>query len=135
MKTRHSILIVDDDADDREIIRDAFMTNNNHSDYVFLESGDALMEYLELNSRVIFPSLILLDLNMPGKDGREALKEIKSNEQYRSIPTVVFTTSSSQRDKETSYNLGANCFVTKPDTFHKLVEITSSITKLWLGDA
>jgi CheY-like chemotaxis protein len=74
----------------------------------------------------------MLDLNMPGKDGRETLKEIKSNKQFQEIPTIVFTTSSSHRDKQNVYELGANCFITKPDTFNKLVELTSCIMRLWL---
>lgn len=135
MKTKHNILIVDDDADDREIIRDAFMANWQEPEYLFMDNGDKLLEYLnEHGENGQLPSLILLDLNMPGKDGREALKEIKSSMQYHRIPIVVFTTSSSGRDKQMVYDLGANCFVTKPDTFHKLVELTDSIAKLWLGE-
>lgn len=132
MKLKHNILIVDDDADDREIIRDAFLNTSQDQEYVFLESGDKLLEYLNRNTENPQPSLIMLDLNMPGKDGRETLKEIKEDKRYQQIPTIVFTTSSSQRDKQMVYNLGANCFVTKPDTFNKLIEITQSITKLWL---
>jgi CheY-like chemotaxis protein len=69
---------------------------------------------------------------MPGKDGREILKEIKTNTRFQHIPTIVFTTSSSHRDKKIVYGLGANCFITKPDTFNKLIELASSINKLWL---
>ncbi|MEI6947024.1 response regulator [Paraflavisolibacter sp. H34] len=133
MKHKHNILIVDDDADDREIIRDAFLSNSNgQNEYIFIENGDKLIEYLDNCQEKEYPALILLDLNMPGKDGREALREIKSSEQFHHIPTVIFTTSSSDRDREMSYGLGANCFVTKPDTFNKLVDLTSSIAKLWL---
>jgi two-component system response regulator len=74
----------------------------------------------------------MLDLNMPGKDGRETLKEIKSDNRYQHIPTIVFTTSSSMRDRQMVYDLGANCFITKPDTFNKLIEMTNSISRLWL---
>jgi CheY-like chemotaxis protein len=133
MNHKYSILIVDDDADDREILRDAFMTQDGQRQYVFFENGDALLDYLHKNQEEL-PSLILMDLNMPGKDGREALKEIKSDQKLQHIPTVVFTTSSSQRDKQTSYSLGANCFITKPDTFNKLVELANSISRLWLQD-
>jgi CheY-like chemotaxis protein len=92
MKNICKILIVDDDTDDREILRDAFMSleNSNHQ-YEFLESGDALLQYLE-EFKTSLPDLIMLDLNMPGKGGRETLKEIKSSELYHHIPTVVFTT-------------------------------------------
>ena len=135
MSKKNTILIVDDDTDDREIIRDAFKSNNNGDcEYVFIETGDQLMEYLSDASDFDLPSLILLDLNMPGKDGREALKDIKANDRYRSIPTIIFTTSGSQKDKEMSYILGANCFITKPDTFNKLVELTKSISLIWLQE-
>ena len=132
MKRKHCIVIVDDDADDREIIRDAFISTIEEQDYVFIENGDRLLEYLEQNADASVPSLIMLDLNMPGKDGRETLKEIKTNNKYQHIPTIVFTTSSSHRDKQTVYDMGANCFITKPDTFNKLIELTTCISKLWL---
>ena len=130
---RQVILIVDDDSADREIIRDAFMSSKTDNKvYVFIENGDRLLDYLQGSEINDLPSLIMLDLNMPGKDGREALKEIKKEEHFKNIPIVVFTTSASQRDRDTSYSLGANCFVTKPDTFNKLVELTDSISRLWL---
>lgn len=136
MSKKHIILIVDDDTDDREIIRDAFMSNHkDHREYVFIENGDKLLEYLEESENGNMPALIMLDLNMPGKDGREALKDIKANERFRQIPTIVFTTSGSLKDKQTSYNLGANCFITKPDTFNKLVDLTNSIMHIWLPEA
>ncbi|HVF80783.1 MAG TPA: response regulator [Flavisolibacter sp.] len=132
MKEKHRIVIVDDDADDREIIRDAFENYKKEQQYVFLESGDRLLDYLEQSTDANAPSLIMLDLNMPGKDGREILKEIKTDNRFQHIPTIIFTTSSSQRDKQMVYSLGANCFITKPDTFNKLIELASSIGKLWL---
>jgi CheY-like chemotaxis protein len=132
MKRKHQILIVDDDADDREIIRDAFMNSIEEQEYIFIENGDKLLDYLEKNVNGESPALIMLDLNMPGKDGRETLKELKTDNRFHHIPTIVFTTSSSLRDKQMVYDLGANCFITKPDTFNKLIEMTSSITKLWL---
>jgi CheY-like chemotaxis protein len=132
MKGRQNILIVDDDADDREIIRDAFMNATAGHEFVFLENGEKLIDYLKLNGENGQPSLILLDLNMPGKDGRETLREIKSDKRFHHIPTIIFTTSSSHRDRQIAYTLGANCFITKPDTFNKLVDLTQSIVKLWL---
>ncbi len=131
MKQTFKILIVDDDADDREIVRDAFAALETEFEYVFLENGDMLIAHLK-NEDPAASSLILLDLNMPGKDGREALKEIKSDSSLRHIPVIIFTTSSSPRDKQAAYDLGANCFVTKPDTFNKLTEMANSISKLWL---
>lgn len=132
MKLKHKILIVDDDVDDREIIRDAFQSTSEDQEYHFIENGDKLLEYLEAESNDHLPSLILLDLNMPGKDGRETLKELKSTVRYQCIPVLVFTTSSSVRDKKMAYELGANCFLTKPDTFNKLVELAKCINRLWL---
>lgn len=133
MSKKQIVLIVDDDADDREILRDAFMAKHKDDrEYVFIETGDHLLEYLETNEAL--PALVMLDLNMPGKDGREALKEIKASERWRSIPTIIFTTSGSQKDKDMSYRLGANCFITKPDTFNKLVEMVTCITGIWLQD-
>lgn len=131
MKTKHQILIVDDDADDREIIRDAFTATLDEQQYVFLENGEKLIDFLS-DGEAATPSLILLDLNMPGKDGRETLRELKADQRYHHIPTIVFTTSSSHRDRTIAYSLGANCFVTKPDTFNKLVELTQCIARLWL---
>ncbi len=130
---KRTIFIVDDDIDDREIIRDAFMTapNENH-EYSFIENGGKLIDLLQQCAADAMPDLIILDLNMPGKDGREALREIKADAAFRKIPTIVFTTSSSYRDRDVAYHLGANCFVTKPDTFTKLVELANSISRLWL---
>jgi CheY-like chemotaxis protein len=131
MKQKTKILIVDDDADDRDIVKDAFESLEEDLEYEFLENGDRLIEYLKQNADGQ-SYLILLDLNMPGKDGRESLKEIKSDERFCHIPTIVFTTSSSVRDRQTSYKLGANCFITKPDTFNKLTELAGYISRLWL---
>lgn len=135
MSKQPTIWIVDDDSDDREILRDAFETNFKAAGYDFMENGDVLMDQLAQNASNGLPSIIMLDLNMPGKDGREALKEIKSNKAYQKIPVIVFTTSSSQRDKDHVYELGANCFITKPDTFDKLVSMAHHIVNLWLEAA
>lgn len=132
MKQKHQILIVDDDADDRETIRDAFISGTGEQEYIFLENGDRLLAYLEKVPETNPPSLIMLDLNMPGKDGRETLREIKASKRFHHIPTIVFTTSSSVRDKQVVYELGANCFLTKPDTFNKLIDMATSISRLWL---
>ncbi|RYZ00520.1 MAG: response regulator [Chitinophagaceae bacterium] len=129
---KYLIWIVDDDSDDREILRDAFEAGRPGDEYAFWENGDALLNALEAHRSDGLPALIMLDLNMPGKDGREALREIKDHDAFHAIPTIVFTTSSSDRDKEHCYHLGANCFVTKPDTFSKLVEFARQVQSLWL---
>lgn len=132
MSRKHSVLIVDDDADDRETVRDAFLQNEHHQNYIFIDGGIQLLDFLNKKGGAMYPSLILLDLNMPGKDGHQTLKEIKSDSNLFHIPVIVFTTSSSQADMEVSYSLGANCFITKPNTFAKLVDVTNCIAKLWL---
>jgi len=129
---KYSVFIVDDDEDDRESIKDAFLANKHHYDYVFMKNGDQLLDHLIANPVPHQDSLILLDLNMPGINGRDILKEIKSTENLKPIPVIVLTTSSSEKDKIASYELGANCFVTKPDTYSDLVHIADSIAKLWL---
>lgn len=130
---KQSILIVDDDADDRESIRDAFLENYKRHEYIFFAGAEELLNYLQNLTGQGYPAVILLDLNMPGMDARDALKKIKDSQDMRHIPVVILTTSSSHADRQTSYKLGANCFVTKPDTYNKLVDITSSIAKLWVA--
>lgn len=133
------ILIADDDEDDRmmaqEALEEAKIANNLH----FVENGEELLEYLlnegEYADPVRFPrpGLILLDLNMPKKDGREALKEIKSNPALRQIPVVVMTTSKAEEDIYRTYDLGVNSFVSKPVSFDGLVEVMKSVTSYWLS--
>ena len=97
---KNLVYIVDDDPDDRQIILDAFLENNTQMDYVFIENGDELMSTLWPPAKIPnIPSLILLDLNMPGMLGMQALKEIKGNEQYNHIPTIVLTTSTLLSDR------------------------------------
>ncbi len=128
---KHSVFIVDDDEDDRESIRDAFLENKHEQEFIFMQNGDQLMEYLKSSNNTHAPVVILLDLNMPGKDGKDVLREIKGNESLKPIPVIVLTTSSSEKDRELSYELGANCFVTKPNSYSELMELTDSIAHLW----
>jgi CheY-like chemotaxis protein len=127
------IYIVDDDPDDRQIILDAFVERSPQIDYVFIENAESLLESL-YTAAVELPVLILLDLNMPGMLGLQALKEIRANKQFSQIPIIVLTTSTLQQDRKASYELGASCFLRKPDSFAELVEITDSIVKLWLHE-
>jgi two-component system response regulator len=125
------IFIVDDDPDDRQIILDAFLEKNPRIDYVFIENAETLLQSL-YSEESEFPALILLDLNMPGMLGLQALKEIRNNRKFSQIPIIVLTTSTLHQDRRASYELGAACFVRKPDSFGELVEITDSIVRLWL---
>lgn len=135
---RITILMADDDPDDRLLVQDAFDEIRLANPLVFVEDGIALMDYLRRRGAYThlagtpLPGLILLDLNMPKKDGREALKEIKSDPALRTIPIVVLTTSSAEEDILRTYDLGTNSFIVKPVTFDKLVEIIRKVTQYWL---
>ena len=134
---RITILIADDDAEDRMMIRDAFEENRLANDLRFVENGEELMDYLTSQGKYRSsescpkPGLILLDLNMPKKDGREALKEIKNNSDLKGIPVVVLTTSKTEEDVYRTYDLGVNSFITKPVTFESLVNITKDLGRYW----
>ena len=135
MKNQKNIIfIVDDDPDDRQIILDAFIENDFNIDYVFIENGDQLIESLNTSPKEQYPSLILLDLNMPGMMGLQVLKELKANRNWKGIPVIILTTSTLDKDREASYDMGASCFLRKPVAFEELATITSSIVNLWFND-
>ena len=131
------ILMADDDADDRELTRDALSESRLINELYFVEDGVQLLDYL--HKRGVYgrpgsaprPGVILLDLNMPRKDGREALREIKSDPDLRTIPVVVLTTSKADQDIAESYDLGANSYITKPVTFEGLLEVVRGLGKYW----
>lgn len=132
-----TILVADDDADDRMMIRDALQENRLANDLRFVKDGEDLMDYLQRRGEFASaadsprPGLILLDLNMPRKDGREALKEIKADPLLRGIPVVVLTTSKAEEDIYRTYDLGVNSFITKPVTFDSLVLIMRELGRYW----
>jgi len=124
---RPFFLMADDDEDDCMLARDAFAASGVLGTLHCVEDGIALMDCL--SSSLHLPALILLDLNMPRKDGREALREIKSNPQLRSIPVVVFTTSREEKDKTFTRELGAESFVTKPASFGEWIGIMKALSE------
>lgn len=132
------ILMADDDADDRMLTRDALEESRVLNELRFVEDGEELMDYLRRNGKYANaaasprPGLILLDLNMPKKDGREALKEIKSDPNFRRIPVVIMTTSKAEEDVFRSYDFGASSFITKPVTFDRLVELMRTLGEYWV---
>ncbi len=133
-----TILLADDDEEDRELARDALQDAHLANEMKFAVDGQDLLDYLRREGRWADPSLdaprpgiILLDLNMPKKDGREALAEIKADASLRRIPIVVLTTSSDEADVLSTYDLGVNSFITKPVTFAGLVEVMRSWTQYW----
>ncbi len=136
-KNAITILMADDDADDCLLVSKAFQASRLCNDLRFVSDGEELMGYLYRRGKYADPALsprpgiILLDLNMPKKDGREALKEIKGDPSLRSIPIVVLTTSKQEEDVLRSYDLGANSYVTKPVTFQGLVDVVTSLGNYW----
>lgn len=133
---KHSkIIIADDDIDDRTIIEQAFNQLGHKDMLCFANDGEALMELLNEKKSDSGSSIIFLDLNMPRKDGRQALQEIKNNPGLKKIPVIVFTTSKSREDIEFTYEIGANCYITKPNTFPTLINTLKKIMDFWLETA
>ena len=132
-----TILLADDDEDDRMMTRDALRDARLHNDLRYVIDGVDLMDYLYRRGRHADPArsprpgMILLDLNMPRMDGREALREIKGDPSLRSIPVVVLTTSKAEEDIYRTYDLGVNSFITKPVQFESLVEVMKTLGKYW----
>jgi CheY-like chemotaxis protein len=132
-----TILYADDDAEDRMLVKDAWAENRLANELHFVEDGEELMDYLRRRGPYThlagepLPGMILLDLNMPRKDGREALQEIKADPRLRSIPVVVLTTSKAEEDILRAYDLGVNSFILKPVTFQSLVDLTLTLSKYW----
>lgn len=137
-KTPLIILMADDDGDDRLLAQDAMHESRVLNELHFVEDGVQLLSYLrgdgEFSNRTLYPmpGLILLDLNMPKKDGREALGEIKADPRLRRIPVVILTTSKAEEDMVKGYDLGAASYITKPVTFDALVELMRSLGKYWV---
>jgi len=132
-----TILMADDDADDRRLTKDALEESRLANDLRFVENGEELLQYLRHEGKFASeeeyprPGLILLDLNMPRKDGRTALKEIKADPVLRQIPVTVLTTSKADEDIFRSYDLGVNSYIVKPVTFEALVDILQTLEKYW----
>jgi CheY-like chemotaxis protein len=134
-----TILMADDDEDDRLMARDALHEGRLPNELRFVNDGEELLQYLRREGAYADPAdsprpgLVLLDLNMPKVDGREALAAIKSDPKLRSIPVVVLTTSKAEEDVLQTYDLGVNSFITKPVTYLGLVEVMKVFTDYWLN--
>lgn len=131
------ILMAEDDTDDQLLVQEAFAECGVREQLRFVADGEELMDYLMRRGQYASavdaprPGLILLDLNMPRKDGREALKEIRGHPDLRRVPIVVFTTSRADTDIRRVYELGANSFITKPAAFDALVTTITKMVGYW----
>jgi CheY-like chemotaxis protein len=131
-----TILVAEDDQGDQVLIQAAFQEARVINKLAIMNNGEELMQYLRHEgpySDARRPDLVLLDLNMPKMDGREAIKEIKRDPDLRSIPVVVLTSSAADEDIVRSYELGANSYIQKPVTFAKMIEVVETIGKYWMG--
>lgn len=135
-----TLLVVDDNPDDQVLLQQAWQLTRPVNLYV-LEDGEALLNFLEQQQCAVLlgqatqPSLILLDLRMPKKDGFTVLSELKSKSAFKSIPVIVLTTSNAQSDLNYAYELGANACLIKPDTFPELLQVVQAINQFWLETA
>lgn len=133
------ILLAEDDADDRKLVQAALRQARLLNEMRMVEDGEVLMDYLKHRGRyrdptsAPLPGVILLDLNMPKKDGREALAEIKADPDLRSIPVVILTTSTAEEDIVRTYCSGANSYISKPVTFDALVEVMKTLGTYWFN--
>lgn len=133
-----TILMADDDAEDRQMAKEAFEAAHLANELRFVEDGVELLDYLFRRGKYQDPassprpSLLLLDLNMPRKDGREALQEIKKDPLFRRLRVVILTTSKAESDIISTYDLSASSYITKPVTFEGLVDIVRTLSKYWL---
>jgi two-component system response regulator len=133
-----TILMADDDPDDRQLTKEAFEESRLANDLHFVEDGEELLDYLYRRGKYVDPtlsprpSIILLDLNMPRKDGWEVLKEIKAEPRFRLIRIIVLTTSRAEEDVVRSYDLSATSYIAKPVTFEGLLEVVRALGRYWL---
>lgn len=126
---KQSILIAEDDADDRYLLQTAFMEKGYPETIDFVENGVELLNHLDNGSEL--PGFILLDLNMPKKDGREVLKELKQHPVFKKIPVIVFTTTKNEIEIKRCYELGANSYIVKPISFDQLLRVVENIRNYW----
>jgi CheY-like chemotaxis protein len=137
---KQPILIAEDDADDRYLLQTAFAEIGYPEKVDFVENGVELLNYLDniysnTNMEIALPGFILLDLNMPKKDGREVLKELKQHPVFKKIPVIVFTTTKNEIEIKRCYELGANSYIVKPISFDALLKVVENIRSYWFQTA
>jgi len=134
--TSIEILLVEDNLGDARLAKEALADSKFQNNLNIVYDGVEAMDYLQKNgkySNAVTPDLILLDLNLPRKDGREVLAEIKNDDKLKIIPVVILTTSSAEEDILRTYNLHANCFITKPIDLNQFIKVVKSIEDFWIS--
>lgn len=130
------ILIAEDDADDRFLLQAAFEENGFSDKLHFVENGVEVIDFLsdlrQVEQEKKLPRFILLDLNMPKKDGREVLKELKQHPELKKIPVVIFSTTNNEQEMRRCYELGANSYITKPNSFESLLKTVAALRSYWM---
>ena len=130
----YKILLIEDNPADERLIREALRENHISAQMMVVTDGAEALSYLRREGRyedALRPHLILLDLNLPQKNGHEVLKEIKTHENLRRIPVIVLTTSTNEQDIQKSYDLHANCYINKPIDFRRWINIVEGIENFW----
>ena len=130
------IVIAEDDVDDRFLVKTAFEESGYTDTLMFVENGVELLELLQKQQKegvMALPNLILLDLNMPKKDGREALREIKQDATLCKIPVIIFSTTNNMQEIARCYETGANSYITKPNSFEQLINILATVRNYWIS--
>ncbi|HYG04128.1 MAG TPA: response regulator [Chryseosolibacter sp.] len=127
------ILVAEDDLDDRFILNNAFQEAGDTEELVFVENGVDLLQFLQGRNDGNYPELILLDLNMPKKNGKETLNELKTHPLYKKIPVIVYTTTRNEAEIKACYEIGANTYIVKPSTFDEVKSVVANIRNYWLS--
>lgn len=131
MLKKNYILIADDDLDDQLLVKTAFKKNNIDIPLTFVDNGEELISFFSDNPSINLPSFILLDLNMPKKNGKDCIIELKQSARLKNIPIVIFSTSSQIEDIEHTYDLGASSYIHKPTDFDDLKKIVNTLGDYW----
>lgn len=134
------ILVAEDDVDDRFLLKTAFAEIGDVDSLTFVENGIELIDYLTNIERSegtesSYPEIIMLDLNMPKKSGKEVLAELKGHPEFRKIPVIIYTTTNNEQEIRKCYELGANTYIVKPVSFEALREVVVTIRSYWLDTA
>ena len=131
----YSIMVAEDDGDDRLLLETAFKETGVKVHLIFVNNGVELMKLLTAQKRSVNPRVILLDLNMPKKDGRDCLKELKQHPELKKIPVIIFTTTNNAAEISRCYDLGANTYVVKPDNYTDLLKVVNHLKNYWFETA